>query len=41
LSTEKIGGFTGVYVGLYATGYGQKSSRPADFDWFEYRPVEK
>lgn len=37
LSSEKIGGFTGVYVGLYATGNGQKSTAPADFDWFEYR----
>ena len=41
LSSEKVGGFTGVFVGLYATGNGQKSARPADFDWFEYRPVEK
>ncbi len=37
LSSEKIGGFTGVFIGLYATGNGQKSTRPADFDWFEYR----
>ena len=41
LSSEKAGGFTGVYIGLYATGNGQKSTCPADFDWFEYRPVEK
>ena len=38
LSSEKIGGFTGVFIGLYATGNGQKSTSPADFDWFEYRP---
>jgi alpha-N-arabinofuranosidase len=38
LSSEKIGGFTGVFVGLYATGNGQKSTAPADFDWFEYSP---
>jgi xylan 1,4-beta-xylosidase len=37
LSTEKIGGFTGAYLGLYATGNGQRSTAPADFDWFEYR----
>lgn len=37
LSSETIGGFTGVYVGMYATGNGRKCSRPADFDWFEYR----
>jgi xylan 1,4-beta-xylosidase len=36
LASETIGGFTGVYVGIYATGNGTKSSRPADFDWFEY-----
>jgi xylan 1,4-beta-xylosidase len=41
LSSETIGGFTGVFMGLYATGNGQKSTRPADFDWFEYRPAEK
>ena len=38
LATETIGGFTGVYVGMYATGNGSKSSRPADFDWFECGP---
>jgi alpha-N-arabinofuranosidase len=36
LSSEEIGGFTGVYFGMYATGNGQKSTTPADFDWFEY-----
>jgi alpha-N-arabinofuranosidase len=36
LSSEKIGGFTGVYVGIYATGNGRKCATPADFDWFEY-----
>ena len=40
LSSEKIGGFTGVYIGMYATGNGQKSARPADFDWFDYRASE-
>jgi len=41
LSSEKIGGFTGVYFGMYATGNGQKSTRAADFDWFEYERKEK
>ncbi len=41
LSSEKVGGFTGVFVGLYAAGNGHKSTRPADFDWFEYRPAGK
>ena len=30
--------FTGVYLGMYATGLGRRSSVPADFDWFEYAP---
>ncbi len=37
LSSEVAGGFTGVYVALYATGNGQPSTAPADFDWFEYQ----
>lgn len=36
LSTETIGGFTGVYIGLYASGNGSKNAHPADFDWFLY-----
>jgi alpha-N-arabinofuranosidase len=36
LSSEVAGGFTGVYVGLYATGNGQPSTVPARFDWFDY-----
>ncbi len=41
LSVERIGFkdgmcFTGVYVGLYATGNGRTCAVPADFDWFEY-----
>jgi alpha-N-arabinofuranosidase len=38
LGTEVTGGYNGVVIGLYATGGGQHSMRPADFDWFEYRP---
>ncbi len=37
LSSETVGGFTGVYVGLYATGNGKHSNASADFDWFEYK----
>ena len=36
LSSETVGGFTGVYVGLYATGNGKASQATATFDWFEY-----
>lgn len=37
LATETVGFFTGVYVGLYATGNGQACRASADYDWFEYR----
>lgn len=37
LSTEVAGGFTGVYLAMYATGNGKSCKNPADFDWFEYR----
>lgn len=36
LSSETAGGFTGLYVGLYATGNGKVSRVTADYDWFEY-----
>jgi len=39
LSSETLGWFTGVYVGLYATGNGKPSDEPATFDWFEYEPL--
>ena len=31
--------FTGLMVGVYATGNGQPASAPADFAWFDYRPA--
>ena len=34
LSTEVIGGFTGVMLGLFTQGAGDEGH--ADFDWFEY-----
>ena len=36
LSSETVGGFTGVYIGAYATGNGTPMTAPADYDWFEY-----
>lgn len=36
LSTEVIGGFTGVFIGMYASGNGKNNLNPADFDWFDY-----
>ncbi len=41
LSSEVAGGFTGVYFGLYATGNGQPARTPADFDWFDYQPLDE
>ena len=40
LSSETGGGFTGLYTGMYATGNGKRLTAPANFDWFEYLPVE-
>jgi len=36
LSSEVAGGFTGVYLGLYATGNGRPAAAPAHFAWFDY-----
>jgi alpha-N-arabinofuranosidase len=54
LSSESAGGFTGVYIGLFASlaqpmadatsaqaaAAPPGSMAPADFDWFEYTPLE-
>ncbi|WP_201000994.1 glycoside hydrolase family 43 protein [Paenibacillus glycanilyticus] len=40
LTTEVTGGFTGVYVAMYATGNGKASVSPARFDYFDYSPME-
>lgn len=31
--------FTGVYIGLYATGRGSRCTNTAYFDWFDYEPL--
>jgi xylan 1,4-beta-xylosidase len=43
MNSQKDAGFnfTGVYIGLFATGNGQRSTVPADFDWFEFQPIAK
>jgi xylan 1,4-beta-xylosidase len=41
LSTEVARGFTGVVIGMYASGNGQSCTNPADFDWFEYKSGEE
>ena len=38
LSSEVAGGFTGVYIGMYAFAGNADTMPPADFDWFEYQP---
>ncbi len=40
LATEVAGGFTGVYIGMYATSNGDTRTSPADFDWFAYCPLD-
>lgn len=39
VSTEEAGGFTGLYIGLFAQTSGA-SMPPADFDRFEYTPLD-
>ncbi|MBS2099326.1 glycoside hydrolase family 43 protein [Carboxylicivirga linearis] len=36
LSTEKVGGFIGVFIGMYASGNGQANTNPADYEWFDF-----
>ncbi|MEU5883272.1 glycoside hydrolase family 43 protein [Spirillospora sp. NPDC047279] len=38
LTSQVAGGFTGAYVGLYASGNGHPHDGHADFAWFEYAP---
>ncbi|MEF2965701.1 glycoside hydrolase family 43 protein [Paenibacillus sp. M1] len=40
LSTEVAGGFTGVFIAMYATSETGDSS-PASFDWFDYDPADE
>lgn len=39
LSSAVAGGFTGAYIGMYASSNGRPSSNVAAFDWFEYLPL--
>jgi xylan 1,4-beta-xylosidase len=41
LATEVAGGFTGVFLAMYATGSGVRSESPAQFDWFDYEVSEQ
>lgn len=40
LSSEDAGGFTGVVLGMVAQGADGTRMPPADFAWFDYRPVD-
>lgn len=39
LSSEKTGGFTGVFVGMFASNGSSRDMPPADFAWFDYEPL--
>jgi xylan 1,4-beta-xylosidase len=41
LSVDVTGGFTGVYIGLYATGNGKQSKARAYFDYLNYKGADK
>ncbi|MDR0508160.1 MAG: glycoside hydrolase family 43 protein [Dysgonamonadaceae bacterium] len=41
VSNEVVGGFTGVFIGMYASGNGKANVNPADFDWFDFEENEK
>jgi alpha-N-arabinofuranosidase len=41
LSTPVAGGFTGAYLGMYASSNGTPSINYADFDWFEVTPIKE
>ena len=39
LSSEFVGGFTGVYIGMFAKGSSSVAKDVANFDWFQYKPA--
>lgn len=41
LANEVITGFTGVYIGMYASGNGMSNANPADFDWFDFEELDR
>lgn len=40
LSSEVLGGFVGVFIGVFAAGNEANAETPADFDWFEIKKIE-
>lgn len=41
VSNEMVGGFTGVFIGMYASGNGKDNTHPADFEWFDYQTRDR
>jgi xylan 1,4-beta-xylosidase len=41
VSDEVAGGFSGPYVGMYATSNGEMTKNIASFNWFEYKNLNK
>ncbi len=39
LSSETLVSFTGVFMGMYAAGNSSDAGTPADFNWFEIKPI--
>ncbi|MBC7616590.1 MAG: glycoside hydrolase family 43 protein [Pedobacter sp.] len=40
LNRASAGGFTGVYLAMYASSNGINTSNYADFDWFDYQEIQ-
>jgi alpha-N-arabinofuranosidase len=40
LSSEKTGGFTGVFIGMFASGAAGATMPAADFAWFDYEALD-
>jgi xylan 1,4-beta-xylosidase len=41
MASENAGGFTGVFVGMYACCETNGTMPPADFAWFDYEPLDQ
>jgi len=36
VSNEVVGGFTGLFIGMYASGNEKDNINPTDFEWFDF-----
>ena len=41
ISTEVADVWSGIFYGMFAAGNGKNCKNPADFDWFEYKGLDK